>query len=314
VGECDGVKRPEVGEWWETDNGLRVLFGCDVSIAMPLYEFPCVMFFKDVDGKIKNLSCSYKRVTESCVRHLKGCTGFDWVEPKNEPQKEYPQYWTTLDTPKSTTAFVIRTGPAEWGDFSWVNKDGSFNPAGNNVRWSSQGRKRLTFEETEGLLAENKPASVESTEDWVVFDGSLVDFPRYEVDQVKHEKDSDFMNAISGWYGKKKEWESQRDKYTIRCRRKHLPVAAPAAETPHPSDRMQRVELWAPARIASEGHDWPLRVSVGEPPAGQGSWVKLQWSGTGFYVEKEGAEAPTANRHKNTMVSIDSSGNYEVGK
>jgi len=128
------MKKPEAGEWMQSgaERARVVGFRLDGWAVLELKN---------------GFICAVKSLEEYDV--LPYCTGWDW-----QPET-FPQWWTTNDVQnpddESCIAFVIRSGPAEFGDWYTVQRNGRKTYL-NGCIWNPEGRTQLTQEQAEALL------------------------------------------------------------------------------------------------------------------------------------------------------------------
>ena len=162
---------------------------------------------------------------------------FDW-----QPET-FPQYWTTLDSSASNTAFVKRYDSVRWHT---VRRDGSESiDLGLSSDWNPDGRKQIT--EAEALALLDKFAPVESPDDWVTQDRvparNGIDWGFFSPAIEKSKPFGawlfkDGVIAAGCRHGEKMKWG---DLLNVWCRRKDLP---PVPEPVKPATRKVVLTEW----------------------------------------------------------------------
>lgn len=180
------AEEPKAGQWWLRDDGKVMLIAFDERTIGSESSCPIIAYRKP--------DCGEWYAVNRFVRRLPDDAGFDY-----KPEPEYPQYWTTLDTSKDpeSIAYIIRTGPAAFGDHIFVEHSGRHHDM-FGCAWNTGGRRRLTKEEAESLVI--KPKSIPEivfdpktfTSDWGPFEKPSPDRwfiwsdNRYPIAFVKH--------------------------------------------------------------------------------------------------------------------------------
>jgi hypothetical protein len=237
MGECGGVKTPQPGEWWRCLVTDEIVFVCGFDAeGDPVYS----------QHKGTSVDCDKMLDFLSDHEHLPNCTGFDWVE------ETYPQYWTSLDNPEtSDIVYAIRTGPAEWGDFSYVYVDGSVYTISEFCRWSAAGRDKITKEQAEELREERRQ------NEWVVQDrvGARpgIDERRFtDLSELRPQSWGEVKASYSAgmMHGDVK----NNERIEVRCRRKDLPpmTEEKVGSSPFSTQEIEHERARRDAEIACE--------------------------------------------------------------
>ena len=244
-------KKPQAGEFWGWA-GCRLRIIGTRSNGVIVAEHEC--------GSLE-FGCTFGE-----MKHLPDCDSFDW-QPETFPQwyakscgGPYADCDHIIRTSKTTLCGVLADG-IKTKEVPWEKYHEEFVIEGSWVP--------LTQAEAEARL--KKPEPVGSPDDWVEFDGRLISFPRYEIDELKHEIDSAFEPAIRAWYGKSQQWQIVGLRYKIRCRRRDLPPMP--QETPK-RDYVRVWMRWTDDKLyaTTTGSDDPKDR-------------ELKHDGTGFYLE-----------------------------
>tara|TARA_R110000822_G_scaffold17178_6_gene57966 strand:+ start:1150 stop:1920 length:771 start_codon:yes stop_codon:yes gene_type:complete len=229
------MKQPEAGEWWQRTVPVRGIDHARIYMIGPSFDGRMIGMRHWLPGEVKDgTDFMYGVITGiESIEHLPDCTGWDW-----KPET-FPQYWTTIDSPVTSTAYVVRTGLNDW---YFVLTNGEADPT--DSRWNSEGRTQLTKEQAEALL--DKPTT---PDDWVTQD--RVPYRR-EFDECRWTGDDDWLTNQDTPLHYRHGYEgcgTLRRSLQVRCRRKHLPNIEPT-----PTTRTVTLHQWIVWDF--EGNEW----------------------------------------------------------